>query len=168
MTLDNFLQTLLQRSAHGPGFLIVITLLSLLGTATAAYPVTVVVIPAALLVPQRWVQVSIASALGSAAGATLLVLVFHHLGWELLYGQFPDLMQHQRWSDFTGWINDYGAAALFIIAATPLPQTPALIILSTGQHPYLLVFVAMLAGKLIKYGVCARLAALFPERFRRS
>ena len=60
----------------------------------------------------------------------------------------------------------HGPLALFLIAASPLPQTPALIFFAIAHHDYPAVFVAMLAGKIIKYGLFAWLASHFPERFR--
>jgi membrane protein YqaA with SNARE-associated domain len=54
---------------------------------------------------------------------------------------------------------------LFVIALSPLPQTPALIFADIIRHDDLDVFVVMLAGKLLKYGSYAWLTARFPERF---
>lgn len=63
------------------------------------------------------------------------------------------------------WASHYGTAALFLIAVSPLPQTPALIFFGIARHDVVAVFLAMLAGKLIKYALFAWAAAHFPERF---
>jgi membrane protein YqaA with SNARE-associated domain len=162
---EGLLQRLIRESAEGHAFLFVCMMLSLGGTVSAAYPVTAVVVPAALLVPPRWRQITGVTALGSALGATLLVIVFHHLGWTQLYERFPELSTHATWIKVMAWVSDYGAAALFLIAISPLPQTPALIIFGITSHDYLIIFIAMLAGKTLKYGVFAWTATRFPERY---
>lgn len=60
------------------------------GTITAAYPVTAVVVPATLLAPGRWRQITMVTALGSALGGTALVIALHHLGWAQIYDRFPE------------------------------------------------------------------------------
>jgi hypothetical protein len=70
------LREMLGASLAGRGFLWVCLLLALAGTFSAAYPVTAVVVPASLLAPGRWRQISVVTALGSALGATLLVILW--------------------------------------------------------------------------------------------
>jgi membrane protein YqaA with SNARE-associated domain len=163
--LEGLLQRLIRRSAEGRAFLLVCMALSLSGTVGAAYPVTAVVIPAALLVPKRWRQITAVTALGSALGATSLVFLFHHLGWVQLYGHFPELATNATWRQVMAWVSSYGAVALFAVALSPLPQTPALIFFGIVRHDYVSIFVAMFMAKSLKYGVCAWMASRFPERF---
>lgn len=163
--IEGLLQRLIRHAAEGHSLLLVCMALSFGGTLSATYPATAVVVPAALLAPHRWRRIAIMSALGSALAAALLVIAFHNLGWEYVYERFPQLATNATWHRVMGWTADYGAAALFLIAASPLPQTPALIFFGIARHDILSVFVAMLAGKLIKYGVFAWLATRFPERF---
>jgi membrane protein YqaA with SNARE-associated domain len=163
--LEGLLQRLIRESAENRGFLLVCMALSLSGTVSAAYPVTAVVVPAALLVPGRWLQITAVAALGSALGATSLVILFHHLGWAQLYGHFPELATNAAWSQVMAWVSNYGTVGLFAVAISPLPQTPALIFFGIVRHDYASVFVAMLAGKSVKYGLLAWMASRFPERF---
>ena len=110
-------------------------------------------------------QIAAITALGSAIGATLLVVIFHNLGWTQVFEKFPELSTNATWHQIIDWASDYDILAMFLIAASPLPQTPALIFFAIAQHDYLSIFVAMLAGKLLKYGVLAWLSSHFPERF---
>lgn len=167
MKLEGLLQRLIRRSV-GHGFLLTCGGLSLVGTFTAIFPVTAVVIPAALLQPTRWRALTLSCALGSALGATLLVATFHQLGWETLYASFPELAAHPHWQAVMDWAATYGTAALFVIAATPLPQTPALIFFGAARSDFMPVFGVMLAGKLLKYGLMAWLASRFPQRFAKG
>ena len=72
---------------------------------------------------------------GSALGATLLVLLFHHLGWAQLHALFPAMLDSPGWQRAVAWTGDYGVIALFAIAALPLPQTPALIFFAITEPP---------------------------------
>lgn len=163
--LDALLQRLIRHAAEGRGLLLTCGGLALFGTLTAAYPVTAVVVPATLLAPRRWWALAAATALGSAIGATLLVAVFHHLGWPFVYERFPDMAHHPNWLRVMDWAAAYGPLALFFVAATPLPQTPALIFFGVSQAHYPAIFAVMLTGKLLKYGAFAWVAGRFPERF---
>ena len=164
-TLEGLLQRLIRDAAEGNVFLLVCMTLSLCGTISAAYPVTAVVVPAALLVPPRWRQIAAMTALGSALGATLLVIAFHHLGWAQIYGRFPELATHATWSQVIAWVSSYGTLALFLIAVSPLPQTPALIFFGIARQDYLSVFIALLLAKSLKYSLFAWMATRFPDRF---
>ncbi|MFI4981248.1 MAG: hypothetical protein ACHQIO_12945 [Nevskiales bacterium] len=164
-SVEGLLLRLIRRSAAGHGFLLVCLALSIGGAISAAYPVTAVVLPAVLLAPRRWRQITLITALGSALGATLLMIAFYQLGWTQIYERFPQMASHASWQRVMTWVSAYDTPALFLIAASPLPQTPALIFFGIARHDPLSVFVAMLAGKLLKYGLLAWLATRFPERF---
>jgi hypothetical protein len=82
--------------------------LALSETISASYPVTAVVIPAAPPAPARWRQITAAAAVGSALGATVLVVLFHHPGWVQLYARLPALVTNATWSQVMAWVSDYG------------------------------------------------------------
>lgn len=163
---SNWLNRRIRQAAAGGRLLWLCGALSLGGTMTAAYPVTAIVTPAALLSPLRWRQISLISAVGSAFGATMLVLIFHHLGWQQLFEHYPQFSANPAWHRVMGLAMQDGIPALFLIAISPLPQTPALIFFGIAEQNYIGVFAAMLAGKVLKYGLFAWLAAHFPERFK--
>lgn len=164
--MEGFLQRLLRRAAEGHGLLFACFALAFAGTLTASFPVTAVVVPATLLAAGRWKAVATATAFGSALGATALVMVFHHLGWSQVYAHFPEMAAHPAWQRVIAWAANYGIATLFLIAASPLPQTPALIFFGVVQPNVPGVFAAMLLAKLVKYGALAWVTSHFPERFR--
>jgi membrane protein YqaA with SNARE-associated domain len=112
-------------------------------------------------------DLGLVSSLGSATGGVILYLIVHHLAWSQIMAAYPDLTQSKAWGDATRWVSAYGTWALFGIAATPLPQTPALIFTAVSRLPVPEVFLALFLGKLMKYGVYGYLAAEFPLWFRR-
>jgi membrane protein YqaA with SNARE-associated domain len=135
-------------------------------TLSMTVPVTSALVPAVLLAPRRWRGIVILSSLGSAIGATVLVIAFHHLGWAQIYAAFPEFARSARWQEVARWTAGYGVLALFAVAALPLPQTPALALCAISRLPEAEVMIAILVGKLIKYAVVAGFAVVFPERFQ--
>jgi len=164
--LESTLHRLIRYAAEGNRLLLMTLALAFLGTLSSSIPVTSIVIPAVLLVPLRWKGIAAVAALGSALGATLLVMVFHHIGWAQLYQQFPELNAHPSWKAVMDWSAHHGTWALLLIAALPLPQTPALVFFAIARPDYGLVFMAMLAGKALKYSLFAWVAARFPQHFK--
>ncbi len=147
-------------------FLSACAALAFAGTVTVTYPVTAVILPAALVNPRQWRPIALASALGSALGATALVLAFHHWGWAWVYARFPEFASHDSWLKMLDWVSTYGLAALFAIALSPLPQTPALVFFGIVRPEPFGTFVAIMGAKLIKYGVFAWFVSRFPKRFQ--
>jgi membrane protein YqaA with SNARE-associated domain len=141
------------------GYLLLVGLLAFIFTISMTIPAVSVVIGAVVLRRDRWGEVVLCSSLGSATGSLVLYLIFHHLGWNEIAAAYPDLMQSRAWADAARWIETFGTWALFAIAASPLPQTPALIF--TAMSPALApqVFFALFVGKLLKYGIYGLVAA---------
>ena len=162
---EGLLQQLLRTAAQGRWFLLTCMALAFAGSISATYPVTVMIVPAALLMPQRWGKIAAVAAMGSALGAVLLMLFVHQLGWIQLYEHFPGLATHATWTPVVDWAQKHGPAALFLIAISPLPQTPALVFFGIASHQYPGVFLAVFSGKLLKYGLLAWLVSRFPARF---
>jgi membrane protein YqaA with SNARE-associated domain len=140
--------------------------IALLLTVSMTIPFASILIAAVLLRPARWKAIAAVSSLGSAAGGLIIYLFFHHLGWAYVIDSYPDLLQSKAWIDATRWVSAYGIWALLVVAASPLPQTPALIFTAVSRLPPIEVFLALLLGKLLKYGAYAWLAATFPRWFR--
>jgi membrane protein YqaA with SNARE-associated domain len=136
-------------------------------TISMTIPAVSIVIGAILLRRDRWLGLVLVASLASAIGGMVLYLIFHHLGWSQVATAYPDLMQSRVWADATRWISNYGVWALFVVAASPLPQTPALIFTAVSRLPAEDVFFALFLAKLLKYGIYGFVAARFPSLFWR-
>ena len=119
---------------------------------------------AVLMAPRRWISTAVWSSLGAALGAGLLYLGFHHLGWARLLEAYPDVVRSSAWSDASRWLTNYGVTVLLIIAATPLPLTPALMFAGISRLPVVEVLAALWVGKLVKYTAYAWLTSAFPAK----
>jgi membrane protein YqaA with SNARE-associated domain len=90
------------------------------------------------------------------------VTLFHFFGWALIYRYFPEFLSHPAWQKMVNWVSNYGTLGLLTIASSPLPEMPALIVLGVSRPDTALIFLAVLTGKLIKYGMMAWLTSRFP------
>lgn len=167
LALEHRVRAALERATGSRGYPFVVGIVAFVLTLSMSVPFASVLVFAVLLRRERWRAITLYSALGSSIGGLLLYLVFHHLGWNQLVAWYPDIAASRSWRDATTWVTRYGAWALFVIAATPLPQTPALAFAAITRLPVPEVLIALLTGKLIKYGVYAWLVARFPEHFKR-
>ena len=157
----------LTRRADEPVFPVIMAAAAFAATLSITVPFAPLLSLAVLIVPGRWKSITIWSSLGAALGGGLLYLAFHHLGWAGLLSSYPDLVRSRAWSDATRWLSNYGVATLLIIAATPLPLTPALMVASISRLPVMEVFLALWLGKLVKYAAYAWLVSKFPSQVLR-
>jgi membrane protein YqaA with SNARE-associated domain len=156
-------QRLILQAASGHLFLVVCSALALI-CSLCAFPVIPIIVSACLISPRRWRSIALSIAFGCALGATILVTLFHFFGWALIYKYFPEFLNHPAWQNILNWVANYSGIGLLAIAASPLPEMPALIILGVTKPDTAIVFFAVLTGKVLKYGLIAWLASRFPER----
>lgn len=165
--LETGLIRTLTRRADMPIFPMIVAAVAFVATLSIAVPFAPLLAVAVLMVPGRWKLIAVCSSLGAALGAGVLYLAFHHLGWAGLLASYPDIVRSSAWSDANRWLSNYGVVALLILAATPLPLTPALMIASISSLPVAEVLLALWLGKLAKYTAYAWLASAFPSQVLR-
>ena len=153
--------------AHGPMYAPFVGLLAFLVTLSMSIPFGSLLAVSVLLAPRRWRLIVLCSSLGSAAGGMVLYLVFHHLGWTQLVAQYPEIARTAIWGNTSRWLAAYGVVALFAVAATPIPQTPAVLFAAISRFPAGEVLLALFLGKLLKYGLYGWLASAFPSMVKR-
>lgn len=143
-----------------------VALASLGLTLLPSLPFGAVLVTAVLLDNRRWVRIWLLSSLAAAIGSLILFVFFHNLGWDQVVARFPDFAQSGVYSTVSAWVTRWGVWALFVVTVIPLPQTPALAVCAIAAQPLPLAFLALLAGKGLRYGVYAWLAAKSPEKAR--
>lgn len=160
-----WLSRILVFSAGHRYYTVVVAMVALVSTATFSFPFAIVLIPAVLIAPRRWLALGLMCGLASGIGAALLVELFHHLGQELIVSQFPELVRSQSWQLSSAWLHTYGLYALMLIAGSPIPQTPTLIFYSLADPSVPGVLVAVGIGKTVKYVFLAWATYRYPARF---
>ncbi|MDE2585686.1 MAG: hypothetical protein KGN39_09840 [Betaproteobacteria bacterium] len=159
---------LLARFADHPGFALLVAAVALVCTLTFSFPFTAVLVLAVWLAPRRWLWIVGLSALGSGVGAALLAEVFHHLGWQQVAARWPELVVGEAVSTLAAWVARWGHLTLGLVAASPLPQAPAILLCAVRDPAPLTVFVAIAAGKGVKYLVVAFVARRLPALLEQS
>ena len=163
--LPDWLRQLLEFSATHRYYPLVVALIAFTSTATFAFPFVIVLIPAVLLAPRRWLLLGLITGIASGIGGGVLVEVFQFMGRELLLARFPQVSGSEYWLMISGWLHDYGLFALAVIAASPIPQTPTVFLYSMADPSTVGAMLAIGLGKTIKYVFLAWLTARYPARF---
>ena len=145
-------QSWLYRLRISFAFPLLVSVLALISAGTGLYPYGPVLVAAVVFAPQRWRSTYFAATLGAAMGAMVLAFAVQHFGERMITEYFPGLEHSEQWMQAEQWIETYGVMVLAAIAALPLPQLPPLLILSLTKTSPALIGLAILIGKLCKYG----------------
>lgn len=97
--------------------------------------------------------------LGTAAGtgAALGEVTTYFLGWGVAESMEPMSESEDR---IARWINKYGLWAVLLVALTPLPDTPIIILAGSRKLPFKKLAVVEVVGKSILYSVGALMGGL--------
>lgn len=158
------LREFLERHIASPHYASWVALTSLALTLVPSVPFGPVLCSAVLLDNRRWVRIWLLSSLAAAIGSLILLVFFHSLGWDQLVARFPDVVESGVYERVSGWAAALGVWALFMVTVIPLPQTPAIAVCAIAEQPLPLAFLALLAGKGLRYGLYAWLAAKSPDK----
>jgi membrane protein YqaA with SNARE-associated domain len=164
--VERRLRVILRRALRSRAFPAVVAAFSFAAALSMTMPVAPIMILSVLLRRRRWLPIALAGAIGSALGGVALYYFFNRLGWAQIAAMYPDLSGSEAWREADAWLSAYGLPALFAIAVSPFPQTPALIFTALHRLPIAEVFLALITGKALKYGLYASVVARFPDFFR--
>lgn len=164
--LPEWLHRVLDVSARHRYYPLVLALIAFVSTATFSFPFAIVLIPAVLIAPRRWLIIGLLCGLSSGLGGAVLVEIFQFMGREIVLARFPQLAGSEGWQFISHWLKDYGLFALMIVAGSPLPQTPAVFLYALTGPSTLGVLIAIATGKTVKYVFLSWLVARYPTRFK--
>ena len=130
-------------------------------------PVEVFLVAGVLARPRVWLWGGLLVSAGSSLGAFSLSLLVQGSGRAFLEHTFPKLFETAGWGRTVAFLGDHGQWAISAIAASPLPQQPAVVMAAlSGVSPFT-VLGAVLGGRAVKYLLFAWLAAYMPDWVRR-
>ena len=130
-------------------------LYALVATVIETIPVTFILSLLIAVNRKRWKHLVFYSVLGSAIGSVVLAWMFHRWGYAFIAEYYPGLVNSAEWKAIESWIAQYGMVAIAGFAAIPFPLTPAIALCGLMRMPLTSLFLAVLAGKAIKYSVTA-------------
>jgi membrane protein YqaA with SNARE-associated domain len=97
--------------------------------------------------------------LGTAAGtgAAIGEVTTYFLGWGIAESIEPPTESEDR---IARWINKYGLWAVLLVALTPLPDTPIVILAGSRKLPFGKLAIVEIVGKSMLYSVAALMGGL--------
>jgi membrane protein YqaA with SNARE-associated domain len=126
-------------------------LLAALDFFVVVIPTDGLIISSTLLRPQGWLRFALLTAIGSTLGSALLLWITNELGVPYLLDSFGGLTNNSFWIWSLNFFKEHGLIVVFLIAATPLAQQPAVLLASLAETPFKNFLFIYLLGRLCKY-----------------
>lgn len=130
-------------------------------------PIDGIVISSVLLQPRRWMRFVFSVSILSTLGAFTLAYAVVALGLPFVEGSWPSLLQSSLWLWTQNSFLEYGILIVFLSAAMPIAQQPALCIAALAHTPLPELTLAYLLGRICKYSIICYIAAKLPHRLSR-
>lgn len=118
--------------------------------------------------PRKWLSLTIWMTIGNTLGAlSVAALVSSNSGWIFDHLVSNHLRHSHEWKTSLRMIRHHGLWGLTLISFSPLPQHAAVIIAGLVDMPLSEIFLAVLVGHGLKYGIIGYLAAKSPHVLRK-
>lgn len=164
--ISDFLQHLF---SHLKGFVSrlwyppLVAALAFLDNFVVVIPTDGLLISSSILKPKKWWLFSACIAIGSTLGAAAFAFLVQHYGLPWLLEFFPDLQQSHTWQITESFFQQYGLIVVFIVAASPFFQQPALVLASLSHAPLTTITLVVFAGRMGKFLLLGYLASHAPK-----
>jgi len=158
-----------QRYVDRPWYPLLVAALAFLDLFIMVIPTDALMISAVLMRPRHWIRIFLMVSFGSALGAWTLAFL---LQWDpayLMENVFPTLARSQGWARTTQIVQEHGTWGMAFISVSPFPMPPAVFVLALAPVTLTKIFLSVLIGRLVKYGLFAWVASHAPrylERFK--
>lgn len=154
-----FLQKFTDRLWYPP----LIGFLALIDSFIIIVPTDGLLISSAMLKPRKWFYLAFCISLGSTIGAMIFfhLLEQHGLPWVLEY--YPGINQGTMWLWSEAFFAKYGLLLVFLVAASPVMQQPALILASAAHSPFIPMLVAVFTGRILKNLIMSYISSHSPK-----
>lgn len=153
----------LQRFTDRAWYPPVVGLLAMLDTFFVVIPTDGLLVSSCMITPRRWFILAVNATIGSTLGGTLLAVLVSYHGLPFILEIYPGIDQSSTWLWCVGFIEKFGLLLVFAVAATPLPQQPAVILASIAQSSIFHIFLVVLFGRFVKYVVMAYISSHAPR-----
>ena len=144
-------------------YLPTIALLTALDFFILIIPTDLLLVLSVLLNPRSWLRAAVIITAGSSLGALALAALVRWDNKIINHPWFTHIFQSGSWTKTEAFLHDYGVWALGIIALSPAPQQPSIVIAALAGIPLVWIFGAIFLGRLVKNIVYAWLAAYAPK-----
>ncbi len=142
-------------------------LLAALDNFVIVIPNDGILISSSMLTPKRWFTLALCIAVGSTIGALGLAALIEFQGLPWILEFFPGADQTSTWTMTEEFFEKYGLIVVFIVAATPLMQQPAVILAGLADTPLLVLGSVIFSGRFIKFLIMAYIGSHAPRLLNR-
>ena len=153
----------LERLVDHFSFYPLLALFAALDSFLLIVPTDGLVVSSTLLRPKRWMTISFIAAIGSALGVLCLAALIRWKSDELIATFFEDALTSTSWSRTETFIDQYGTGALALIALSPFPQLPAVILTAMSHMSLTNIALSVFAGRVVKFAFFAWAATHAPR-----
>lgn len=153
----------LQAFSDRPWYPSLVGFLAGLDNLVVVIPTDGILISSVLLQRRRWMRMAFAVTLGSSLGALALGAIVEFHGLPLIQTYWPELIATKTWIWTESMFDQYGLIIVFLIAASPLMQHPAIILSALAGENLALLFAVIFIGRFLKYVFLAWVSANSPK-----
>ncbi len=153
----------LRRFSNSFWFPPLLMVFAVLDVLVVIIPTEGILISSSMLKKGRWPTFALSVAIGSAIGSLLLINLIDHYGLQKILEFYPGIDQSNVWKLTLNFFNKYGLLVVFLVGITPLSQQPILAIAALSNISFLPLTLAILASRLIKFGIMAYIASHSPR-----
>jgi membrane protein YqaA with SNARE-associated domain len=157
------LQTYADRLWYPP----LIAFLAALDNIVIVIPNDGILISSSMLTPKRWFWLALSVTIGSTIGAMALATLIEIQGLPWLLDFYPGVDQTDTWRVTNDFFQVYGLIIVFIVAASPLMQQPAVILASLADTPLPKLAAVVFVGRFIKFLIMAYVGSHAPRLLER-
>ncbi len=144
-----------------------IGLLAALDNFIIVIPNDGILISSSMLTPKRWFILAFCITVGSTVGAVGLAALIELQGLPWILEIVPGADQSTTWKMTDDFFQDYGLIVVFVVAATPLMQQPAIILASLANTPLITLGIVIFVGRFIKFLIMAYIGSHAPRLLER-
>lgn len=149
-TIQNWVKAL-QNYANRWWYTPLIALLAAADLFLIVVPTDGLLVSAAMLNPRRWLYIALMMTFGSTLGCIALAAVLQEHGLPFLLQIKPGLDQTAIWVWTNNLMDNWGQWAVFLVAASPLMQHPAVALAALAGMPLMQLFLLVLSGRALKF-----------------
>lgn len=145
----------------------VIGVLAGLDNLIVVVPTDGILISSILLQPKKWLRFALAITIGSSLGGLVLAYLLQIHGLPLIETYYPSLLLTKSWMWTEKLFDSYGLIVLFVVAAAPVMQHPAIVLTALSGEHLGKILVVMLIGRSLKYLFFGFISAKMPAMLGR-
>ena len=134
-----------------PWYIIFVMAMAAADLFVAFIPTELLLVMAVLARPARWVSAALLVTLGSAIGAYALGWLVDRGGAPVVEWFIPNAFQTEIWRKAATFLEDYGASSIGLVALSPIPQQPVVLMGALTQMPLWKIFLGVFVGRGVKY-----------------